>query len=49
MPGSISIEVDTKTVGVQNKPDTIKNRIAHLINTDIPQEAKTMYSDIFID
>lgn len=49
VPGSISIEVDTKTVGVQNKPDTIKNRIAHLINTDIPQEAKTMYSDIFID
>jgi len=45
VPGSISIEGNN--VGVQNKPDTIKNRIAHLINTDIPAEAKALYSDIF--
>ena len=45
VPGSISIE--GFHVGVQNKPDTIKSRIAHLINTDIPAEAKALYSDIF--
>lgn len=45
VPGSIAIE--GAHVGVQNKPDTIKSRIAHLINTDIPAEAKALYSDIF--
>jgi len=45
VPGSISIE--GINVGVQNKPDTIKSRIAHLINTDIPPEAKALYHDIF--
>lgn len=45
VPGSISIE--GAHVGVQNKPDTIKHRIAQLINTDIPPEAKALYSDIF--
>lgn len=45
VPGSVSIE--GPNVGVQNKPDTIKNRIAHLINTDIPPEAKALYRDIF--
>ncbi|WP_020072281.1 hypothetical protein [Faecalispora sporosphaeroides] len=45
VPGSVSIE--GTNVGVQNKPDTIKSRIAHLINTDIPAEAKALYSDIF--
>ncbi len=45
VPGSISIE--GANVGVQNKPDTIKNRIVRLINTDIPSEVKALYSDIF--
>ena len=45
VPGSVSIE--GSHVGVQNKPDTIKSRIAHLINTDIPAEEKALYSDIF--
>ena len=45
VPGSISIE--GATVSVQNKPDVIKHRIARLINTDIPPEAKALYSDIF--
>lgn len=45
VPGSVSIE--GSNVGVQNKPDTIKSRIAHLINTDIPPEAKALYRDIF--
>ena len=45
VPGSVTIE--GTNVGVQNKPDTIKSRIAHLINTDIPPEAKALYHDIF--
>ena len=45
VPGSISLE--GIHVGVQNKADTIKHRIAQVINTDIPAEAKAMYSDIF--
>lgn len=45
IPGLISIEGDR--VGVQCKPETIKSRIAHSINTEIPLEARALYSDLF--
>ncbi|MDR2719449.1 MAG: hypothetical protein LBC03_01415 [Nitrososphaerota archaeon] len=45
IPGSISLENDH--TGVQNKADTIKQRISQMINTDIPQEAKAWYDELF--
>lgn len=45
VPGLISIEGDN--IGLQNKPDTIKSRIARMISTDIPAENKEMYRDMF--
>jgi hypothetical protein len=45
VPGLVSLEGDH--VGVQAKADTIKHRISQVINTDVPPEARAMFSELF--